>query len=963
MRVTPVYRLMGAWLSIALIAPLAAQEVATNNVEAEESERIPTLVTFGKRAPISEGDHDFKQIIRIEIPAEIAAAKVRIFDPDIGGQFDEPNKGFNSRTQFSLYGAGTTITLPRDADNVIQEALTGTPLDTAKYGYSEALDGTWVDVFELEGNKGEPKGDVFAFYLLVEGIVGNDGNVFDVDVVPTGKDAASSDKIRQFTYLPTFQVPDDPELKVEYRFDIPADAKSLLIENFDAAGAGVFYEERFRVRKLTPSDKSNWQRDRLLVYQRGSSVQGSITTSHGEESPNDLTVYVGARSTKTQDGADQTIDVPVALELPPRFFRDKPRPDIAYSVTPLTCNTVQFDANMSADPAGGELSIRWRASRESAWSDGPVLRHEYSKPGVYYARLELFNQSRRVGNGVAHNVRVVAKPAPVAAFTAPALVAEAIGGTIISFDASSSSAPNLPLGNQLSQMVWDFGDGTTLVQAQTDEDFGRPSHRYEKPGSYRVLLSVVDDPDHPCNSDGTQQTVTINGTPQADGGRDREVIVGAPSIFDGSSSADPEGRLVAYVWQFGDGNRTEGRRVSHSYHEEGTYQVSLTVTDGNLLTPLTSTQSFAVTAKNRINMAPQADAGPDRAAIVGRPMRFDGSGSADSDGNILFYTWQFADGGQSRDRVIDHTFWAPGDYRVSLTVEDNIGGANGTTTDEATIRVSPAPTIAPVAALATAFDGVAYEPITFNAAEAADADGSIVRFDWDFGDGTSGTGRKIDHLYTKAGTYQGQLSLTDNSRPAAVTVVHPFSIDVAHRANQMPIARAGDDVAAKTREAITFDGTSSDDPDGSVLSYRWKFGDGHVSSGAVNNHIYQFAGTYQVELTVEDDNPRDPLRHTDTLNVTITDPENQVPIANAAGGQNGLTGQILQFDGAGSSDPDGNIMAYSWEFGDGGRSQHARPQHAFHDPGDYLVRLTVSDDGSPPKRATSLLSITVRAAQ
>ena len=72
--------------------------------------------------------------------------------------------------------------------------------------------------------------------------------------------------------------------------------------------------------------------------------------------------------------------------------------------------------------------------------------------------------------------------------------------------------------------------------------------------------------------------------------------------------------------------------------------------------------------------------------------------------------------------------------------------------------------------------------------------------------------------------------------------------------------------------------------------------------------------------------------------------------------------EIVRFDGSGSYDPDGNIMRYQWDFGDGGKSPDRRPYHAFHDPGDYEVRLVVTDDGEEPKTSEAVFTVTVREA-
>jgi len=88
-------------------------------------------------------------------------------------------------------------------------------------------------------------------------------------------------------------------------------------------------------------------------------------------------------------------------------------------------------------------------------------------------------------------------------------------------------------------------------------------------------------------------------------------------------------------------------------------------------------------------------------------------------------------------------------------------------------------------------------------------------------------------------------------------------------------------------------------------------------------------------------------------------PQNRPPIASistdVAGGKAPLE---VQFTGSGSSDPDGVVAGYQWDFGDGASSTDADPVHVYTDPGDYLCVLTVTDDGG--LTATAQVDIAVQ---
>lgn len=86
---------------------------------------------------------------------------------------------------------------------------------------------------------------------------------------------------------------------------------------------------------------------------------------------------------------------------------------------------------------------------------------------------------------------------------------------------------------------------------------------------------------------------------------------------------------------------------------------------------------------------------------------------------------------------------------------------------------------------------------------------------------------------------------------------------------------------------------------------------------------------------------------------------NNPPVADPGGPYAGGTGQPIQFDGSGSSDPDGNALTYAWTFGDGGTGSGVTSAHTYSTPGDYAVGLTVTDNGTPNLSDTAFAAATV----
>ena len=177
-------------------------------------------------------------------------------------------------------------------------------------------------------------------------------------------------------------------------------------------------------------------------------------------------------------------------------------------------------------------------------------------------------------------------------------------------------------------------------------------------------------------------------------------------------------------------------------------------------------------------------------------------------------------------------------------------------------------------------------------------------------------------------------------------------------ANQPPVANAGGPYNGVTAQSISFNGGSSFDPDGSITSYAWNFGDGGTGSGVSSSHAYTTAGTYNVSLVVTDNSG---ATASAAATATITQ-ANQPPIANAGGPYNAVTAQSISFNGGGSFDPDGSITSYAWNFGDGGTGSGLTPAHAYATVGTYTVTLTVTDNQGAQASATTNASVTTATA-
>jgi PKD repeat protein len=144
-------------------------------------------------------------------------------------------------------------------------------------------------------------------------------------------------------------------------------------------------------------------------------------------------------------------------------------------------------------------------------------------------------------------------------------------------------------------------------------------------------------------------------------------------------------------------------------------------------------------------------------------------------------------------------------------------------------------------------------------------------------------------------------------------------------------ASSCDDLACRFRDGST-------DPDGIVTAWKWEFGDGNMSTLQHPEHAYSQEGSYQVQLTVTDNDDATGTV-TQTVTVTASPPANEDPAAAFSSSCDGLTCAFTD-----ESTDDGDVAAWSWDFGDGSGSTARHPSHTYEAEGSYQVTLEVTDD-------------------
>ncbi|MFM7509842.1 MAG: PKD domain-containing protein, partial [Actinomycetota bacterium] len=488
-------------------------------------------------------------------------------------------------------------------------------------------------------------------------------------------------------------------------------------------------------------------------------------------------------------------------------------------------------------------------------STSPNPSHTYAA-GTWTATLTVTDNEGATGTATVQ-VQSLVNQAPTAVANgtptginnkAPYTVQFSSAGSVDNDCAVVSACPGLSFS-------WNFGDGSPVSTA------ANPSRTYTTAGVYAATLTVTD-------SEGATNltTVTVNvaspnvlPVPQLGASTTNGRAPLAVNLTS-AGSVDPDGTIVSYSWNFGDGSPVStSPNPSHTY-AAGTWTATLTVTDDDGASVTTSK-----TINSTVNQLPVAQASVTPASsLAPATVQFSSAGSVDPDCAYigpcpgLSYAWDFGDGSPvSTSPNPSHTY-AAGTWTARLTVTDNEGALASRTVQ---VIANTAPT-----AVATADVVLGDGPLTvnFTGSNSNDAVGAIVGYSWNFGDGSPvSTSPNPSHTYAP-GIWTATLTVTDD---LGVTSTATVTIDV----NDPPTASISSNVTTgMPNQSVVFTGTAADS-DGS-FSLAWDFGDGSppVTDSLNPTHIYTSTGTYAATLTVTDD--RGAVAVSNQIIITITPP-------------------------------------------------------------------------------------------
>ena len=435
-------------------------------------------------------------------------------------------------------------------------------------------------------------------------------------------------------------------------------------------------------------------------------------------------------------------------------------------------------------------------------------------------------------------------------------------------------------------------------------------------GTHTISYSAQDD--DLAWSDPATQTLTVTAVPNQPPTSTIVSISPSPAIegetvsFDGTAS-DTDGSIIAHLWVSDiAGEIGTSEDFSTSSLTVGTHTISYSVQDDDL------DWSTADVTQVQINEPPNQ---PPTAAIVsispspavaGQSVSFDGTAS-DTDGSIIAHLWVSDIAGEiGTSEDFSTSSLTVGTHTISYSVQDD--DLDWSTADVTQVQINEPPNQPPTAAIVSISPSpsIVGQSVTING-NAGDSDGTIAEYRWTSSvDGVLGNTEDLSINSLSLGVHTLTFEARDNddawSDPAVA--LH----EVEPPPNQPPTATivSVSPNPAFEGESIDFDG-SSDDPDGTVESYRWRSNlDGTLSTEEDFSSAALSIGQHTITFVVEDNDGSS--SQTAAILLDVSEEPNEPPTATIVSidPSTALDGESVSFNGGGN-DSDGTIQGYLWE--------------------------------------------------
>ncbi len=699
--------------------------------------------------------------------------------------------------------------------------------------------------------------------------------LYSIKLTVTNQDACQSSIVK------TLQI--NPKPKAIFGFspnNILCEGKTVTFTETSTPGAGSLL-----VHSWNFGDSPVWI----------SGTGGVVTHSYVNTSNSNLTFQVSL-AVENSEGCRDTMVQTLVVE---------PEITVGFQSDTACAGTVTHFSDLSFP---GPVQWQWNFGDPASGSgNSAVLQnpsHQFSSAGTYSVKLKI-TTSNGCQDSVVKTVVVLAPAVPEFAIDQ---MTHCVNDTM-EFINLTVLQPN----STVNSWSWNFGNSAS--GSANISSLQNPGHHFTQAGQFNINLTVTTLPGNGCTATITHQ-VSVKPQPIADFTSSPGCMGYTTYVLDSSQAIN--GSIINSYWNFGTAPYSYGLNAAYIFAATGSYPVIHAVTNSDFCTD-TIIKNITVLG------LPQAAFSYSK-LCVNNAVHFTDLTNA-VNGTVSEWSWNFGDPLSNNNNFStlknpDHTFASTGTYTVQLAILTSTGCRD---TVVQTITVMPNPV-----ANFSATDTCMGSPVQFTDLSTS-AQGAIVSWSWNFGNGNGGNTQYPVATYTAAGTFNVTLAVS-NQAQCTNSITLPVHIhSLPNTSFIATVTCSGNPVA------FTDYSNGSGFP---ITSWAWNFGDPanppNTASAQDTFHLYQNSGLYSVSLTVTNSKS---CKNTSVQNVFVP----PGITADFSIGTNACqaVGNSIQFIDQ-SVTTSSNISNWYWDFNDGTVSTLQNPVHIFLATGTFQVSLTVT---------------------
>lgn len=549
--------------------------------------------------------------------------------------------------------------------------------------------------------------------------------------------------------------------------------------------------------------------------------------------------------------------------------------------------------------ASGTLSYQWDfGDGNTSTQENPV--HNYPSVGSYTIKL-IASNNQGCTDTIIKNINVYVGSVK-ADFSIPPVLCENTKFTI-----TNTSTPATTVAS-----TWYFSDKDTIKVIN-------PTKTFTTAGSYTVKLVN----DFGTCKDSVEKIVTVNPKPTADYASANNVSCTVPATVNFTNQSTG---AIGYTWYFGNNNATStATNGTYTYNTRDSFTVSLVAINNFGCKDSISKTSFVKTLSLKIQSLTLSD----RKGCT--PLDVNFKANVNTSLPISKYEWSFGDAGTSSAPEPLHIYTTEGKFLVKLIV------TSGTCTDTLKIPDTVITGHKPKAAFQTSSTVICTKaPVAFTDQS---TNGPITFWLWNFGDNK---GQSIDqnpvYSYSDTGSYSVRLIVENNGCADTLT-------KNSYIKPQLPIAKFGTVTNCTNRLEIAFKDSSK-----GAQTYAWDFGDGNNDNTANPTHTYTKAGSYLIELSVQ--NATTGCTSSDTLRLQVFDSIPAITIPS------NVVCKKISFTVALKNYSQSYTKSIRWYYGNGSNATVPPNvsffQQRYNDPGTYQIAAVINYNNGCRDSATAI---------